>query len=62
MRILDRFEPRSRGLPEGLLDQPFYGWVRNWAVTTQPASAGFGRQGFSRFDAKALQQKHAEAR
>jgi hypothetical protein len=19
-------EPRSRGFPEGLLDQPFYGW------------------------------------
>jgi hypothetical protein len=22
-----RIEPRLRGLPEGLLDQPFYGWV-----------------------------------
>jgi hypothetical protein len=21
------FEPRSRGLPKGFLDQPFYGWV-----------------------------------
>jgi hypothetical protein len=20
-------QPRSRGFPEGLLDQPFYGWV-----------------------------------
>ncbi|HVS81847.1 MAG TPA: hypothetical protein VHE60_08930 [Pyrinomonadaceae bacterium] len=22
-------QPRSRGLPGGLLDQPFYGWVRH---------------------------------
>ena len=28
-------EPRLRGLPAGLLDQPFYGWAR--AVVTDPA-------------------------
>jgi hypothetical protein len=52
-------EPRSRGLPEGFLDQPFYGWVRDEGVTAQPASAGFG---FSRSNAKAFLQKRAEAR
>src|SRR2546422_7970626 len=34
------FEPRSRGLPAGLLDQPFYGWVKAKRNLPQPASAG----------------------
>ena len=34
------FEPRSRSLPAGLLDQPFYGWVKEKRNLPQPASAG----------------------
>jgi len=26
MKKVTSVKPRSRGLPEGLLDQPFYGW------------------------------------
>ncbi|MDX6384914.1 MAG: hypothetical protein QOK48_2487 [Blastocatellia bacterium] len=29
-------EPRSRGFPEGFLDQPFYGWVIKRATTASP--------------------------
>jgi hypothetical protein len=34
-------QPRSRGFPAGLLDQPFYGWVRQRLTKPKPASAGF---------------------
>jgi hypothetical protein len=34
-------EPASDGFPEGLLDQPFYGWVEcRIAPTTSPKRAG----------------------
>ncbi|HVS81439.1 MAG TPA: dienelactone hydrolase family protein [Pyrinomonadaceae bacterium] len=33
-------EPSSDGFPEGLLDQPFYGWVR-WRYYDQPVLTGF---------------------
>ena len=32
-------QPRSRGFPEGLLDQPFYGWGTPTKETDQRASA-----------------------
>src|SRR5258708_36435240 len=37
------FQPRSRGLPTGLLDQPLYGWVVLGHQTRilQPVSTGF---------------------
>jgi len=50
------FEPRSRGLPEGFLDQPFHGWVFS-RIYSARFRAGFG---FSHFDAKAFLQKHAD--
>ena len=39
MQALD-YEPRLRGLPEGLLDQPFYGWDAMYSSVNEPASAG----------------------
>jgi len=53
--VLALFEPRSRGLPEGFLDQLFYGWVKAFSETWSARFSGLGRQGFSRFDAKAAQ-------
>ncbi len=34
-------EPRLRGLPEGLLDQPFYGWVTMDQAAVEPHQRGF---------------------
>ena len=60
MRNCKSVEPRSRGLPEGLLDQPFHGWgevaQRN---LLSPLQRAYLRPGFSRFDAKAIQLKRA---
>jgi hypothetical protein len=33
----------SEGFPEGLLDQPFYGWVE-WRLYHQPVLTGFTGQ------------------
>jgi hypothetical protein len=44
---VNRFEPRSRGLPEGFLDQPFYGWGVKALSGIYPARFSgliFGRQ------------------
>jgi hypothetical protein len=54
-------EPRSRGLPAGLLAQPFYDWNITRNEFAQPASAGLLVGGFSQM-LKALDGKHAEAR
>lgn len=27
--VVAQFQPRSRGFPVGLLDQPLYGWARH---------------------------------
>lgn len=34
-------EPASDGFPEGLLDQPFYGWVKPAAPDDEPVLTGF---------------------
>ena len=42
--VVAGFQPRSRGLPTGLLDQPLYGWVVRGHTQTrilQPVSTGF---------------------
>jgi hypothetical protein len=55
-------QPRSRGLPPGLLDQPLYGWAQNSQTRIlQRVSTGFVEEAFSH-DAKAVDWKHAEAR
>ncbi len=64
------FQPRSRGLPTGLLDQPLYGWVvlGHQPRILQPVSTGFvgvasaalPKVGWKH--AKAADWKHAEAR
>jgi hypothetical protein len=51
---VNRFEPRSHGLPEGFPDQPFYGWVGQRNLKTHPDSAGFACRGFSRLNARAI--------
>ncbi|HSP63087.1 MAG TPA: hypothetical protein VLQ90_08915 [Pyrinomonadaceae bacterium] len=40
--VVARFQPRSRGLPAGLPDQPLYGWVQDAQTRIlQPVSTGF---------------------
>jgi hypothetical protein len=39
------FEPASDGFPEGLLDQPFYGWVRATNLKSHPVSNGLYQEG-----------------
>jgi len=39
VRQATKLDPRSGGLPAGLIDQPFYGWVA-WRLQHQPVSAG----------------------
>ncbi len=55
-----RFEPRLRGLPGGLLDQPLYGGGQSAQKDRQPVSTAF--RGVSSRNAKAVAWKHAEAR
>jgi hypothetical protein len=33
--------PRSRGLPDGLIDQPFYGWVEAVKDLSSPLQRGY---------------------
>ncbi len=44
--VLARFEPRLRGLPEGFLDQPFYGWLSAFSGIYSARFSGLWLQPF----------------
>ena len=55
-------QPHSCGFPEGLLDQPFDGWVGRRNRIFQPVSTGFHDEALAVPTNAKAEEKHAEAR